>query len=123
MWKILMRINKNLVYAIPLFMLGGFLFGGGIDATIVRKMKLLIIPLTFLMVYPMMVTLNIKHLKQGLNPKLQGTAQFINFALIPFIGFFPHLKGVLKRVAGYFSRSNPIWPWDFCLHRFYLPAE
>jgi ACR3 family arsenite transporter len=83
-----MRINKNLVYAIPLFMLGGFLFGGGIDATIVRKMKLLIIPLTFLMVYPMMVTLNIKHLKQGLNPKLQGTAQFINFALIPFIAFF-----------------------------------
>jgi ACR3 family arsenite transporter len=88
MWKILMRINKNLVYAIPLFMLGGFLFGGGIDATIVRKMKLLIVPLTFLMVYPMMVTLNIKHLKQGLNPKLQGTAQFINFALIPFIAFF-----------------------------------
>jgi hypothetical protein len=35
MWKILMRINKNLVYAIPLFLLGGFLFGGGIDATIV----------------------------------------------------------------------------------------
>jgi ACR3 family arsenite transporter len=88
MWKILMRINKNLVYAIPLFMLGGFLFGGGIDTTIVRKMKLLIVPLTFLMVYPMMVTLNIKHLKQGLNPKLQGTAQFINFALIPFIAFF-----------------------------------
>jgi ACR3 family arsenite efflux pump ArsB len=51
-------------------------------------MKLLIIPLTFLMVYPMMVTLNIQHLKQGLNPKLQGTAQFINFAIIPFIAFF-----------------------------------
>lgn len=88
MWKILMRINKNLVYAIPLFMLAGFLFGAGVDATIVRKMKLLIIPLTFLMVYPMMVTLNIKHLQQGLNPKLQGTAQFINFAFIPFIAFF-----------------------------------
>jgi ACR3 family arsenite efflux pump ArsB len=40
------------------------------------------------MVYPMMVTLNIQHLKQGLNPKLQGTAQFINFAIIPFIAFF-----------------------------------
>lgn len=43
-------------------------------------------PLGFLMVYPMMVypmmvTLNIQHLKQGLPPKLQGTAQFINFAL------------------------------------------
>lgn len=88
MWKILMRINKNLVYAIPLIMLAGFLFGGAVDATLSRKLKLLIIPLTFLMVYPMMVTLNIKHLKQGLNPKLQGTAQLINFVLIPFIAFF-----------------------------------
>ena len=30
MWKILMRINKNLVYAIPLFMIAGFLFGAGV---------------------------------------------------------------------------------------------
>lgn len=87
MWKILLRINKNLVYAIPLFMFAGFLFGAGVDATISQKMKLLIVPLTFLMVYPMMVTLNIRHLKQGLNPKLQGTAQFINFAIIPFIAY------------------------------------
>ena len=87
MWKILQRINKNLIYAIPLFMLGGFLFGGFIDGTIVRKMKLLIIPFTFLMVYPMMVTLNIKHLKQGMNLKLQGAAQGINFGLIPFFAF------------------------------------
>lgn len=88
MWKILLRFNKNLVYAIPLFMFAGFLFGAGVDATISQKLKLLIIPFTFLMVYPMMVTLNIQHLKQGLNPKLQGTAQFINFAIIPFIAFF-----------------------------------
>lgn len=88
MWNILLRINKNLVYAIPLFMIAGFLFGAGIGTTVSQKMKLLIIPLTFLMVYPMMVTLNIQHLKQGLNLKLQGTAQFINFAIIPFIAFF-----------------------------------
>ncbi len=87
-WKILLRINKNLVYAIPLFMIAGFLFGAGVGTTVSQNMKLLIIPLTFLMVYPMMVTLNIQHLKQGLNPKLQGTAQFINFAIIPFIAFF-----------------------------------
>jgi ACR3 family arsenite efflux pump ArsB len=51
-------------------------------------MKTLIIPLTFLMVYPMMVTLNIKHLQQGLQPKIQGSAMFINFAIIPFVAFF-----------------------------------
>jgi ACR3 family arsenite efflux pump ArsB len=88
MWKILIGINKNLIYAIPLFMLLGFLFGAGVDPTVIKKMKVLIVPLTFLMVYPMMVTLNIKHLQQGLNLKLQGAAQLINFAIIPFIAFF-----------------------------------
>lgn len=83
-----MRINKNLIYVIPLSMLSGFVFGGSVDVTIVSKMKLLIIPFTFLMVYPMMVTLNIKHLKQGMNLKLQGAAQCINFGLIPFFAFF-----------------------------------
>ncbi|MGB3211484.1 MAG: bile acid:sodium symporter [Desulforhopalus sp.] len=88
MWGILTRLNKNLVYAIPLCMLAGFLVGVGVDAAVVLKMKMLIIPLTFLMVYPMMVTLNIRHLQQGFNLRLQGTAQFINFALIPIIAFF-----------------------------------
>jgi len=88
MWKLLIRINKNLVYAIPALMIAGLVFGNIIDQSIVARMKTLIIPLTFLMVYPMMVTLNIKHLKQGLQPKIQGSAMFINFAIIPFVAFF-----------------------------------
>ena len=88
MWKFLISVNKNLVYAIPLFLLAGFLFGATVNPVQVVKMKVLIIPLTFLMVYPMMVTLNIKHLKQGLSFKLQGAAQLINFALIPFVAYF-----------------------------------
>lgn len=74
MWKLLIKINKNLVYAIPAMMIAGLLFGGITDHSIVAVMKSLIIPLTFLMVYPMMVTLNIKHLQQGLQPKIQGSA-------------------------------------------------
>lgn len=31
MWKILLRINKNLAYAILHFMFAGFLFGAGVD--------------------------------------------------------------------------------------------
>lgn len=88
MWKLLIRINKNLVYAIPALMIAGLVFGNITDQSIVTRMKTLIIPLTFLMVYPMMVTLNIKHLKQGLQPKIQGSAMFINFAIIPFVAFF-----------------------------------
>lgn len=88
MWKVLIKINKNLVYAIPALMIAGLVFGSIIDHSIVVAMKTLIIPFTFLMVYPMMVTLNIKHLLQGLQPKIQGSAMFINFAIIPFVSFF-----------------------------------
>ncbi len=88
MWKLLIKINKNLIVAIPLFLIAGFLCGITVDKAIIAKMKLLILPLTFLMVYPMMVTLNLQHLKKGLNLKLQGTTQFINFCLIPFAAFY-----------------------------------
>ncbi len=88
MWKLLIRLNKNLVYVIPALMIAGLVFGNIVDQSQVFKMKALIIPLTFLMVYPMMVTLNIKHLKQGLQPKIQGAAMFINFAIIPFVAYF-----------------------------------
>jgi ACR3 family arsenite efflux pump ArsB len=87
MWKILIRINKNLVYAIPLMMVAGFAFGALMSKDLVLSLKGLIVPLTFLMVYPMMVTLNIKHLQEGLNLKLQFATQFVNFAIIPFAAF------------------------------------
>lgn len=88
MWKILLRLNKNLVYAIPALMIAGLIFGNIANRQVVAGMKVLIIPLTFLMVYPMMVTLNIKHLKQGLQPRIQGSALVINFAIIPFVAYF-----------------------------------
>ncbi|PLX50650.1 MAG: arsenite transporter [Desulfobulbaceae bacterium] len=87
MWNLLIKINKNLIVAIPTMMVAGFFFGAYVDADQVRKLKSLIVPLTFLMVYPMMVTLNIKHLQQGLNFKLQGLTQVINFGVIPFIAY------------------------------------
>ncbi len=87
MWKHLIRINKNLVVFIPLFMLLGILFGAVADPGTISGLKKLIIPLTFLMVYPMMVTLNIKHLKSGLNVRLQSITQLINFGVIPFIAY------------------------------------
>lgn len=87
MWKVLIRINKNLVYAIPVFMIAGLWYGHILDQSLVVRMKTLIIPLTFLMVYPMMVTLNIKHLKKGLQFDIQGSAMFLNFAIIPFVAF------------------------------------
>jgi len=88
MWKLLISINKKLVYAIPVMIVLGFLFGKGIGGESVKGLKNLILPLTFLMVYPMMVTLNIKSLKDGIkNIKLQLTTQLINFLVVPFMAY------------------------------------
>jgi arsenite transporter len=88
MWKSLQQINKNLIIAIPAMMLAGFACGLAVEADLVNNLKQLIIPFTFLMVYPMMVTLQLGHLREGLkNLKLQLTTQFINFAVIPFLAY------------------------------------
>jgi ACR3 family arsenite efflux pump ArsB len=88
MWNILIKINKKLIIAIPIMMVLGFAFGIATDKELVRQLKGLIMPLTFLMVYPMMVTLNIKHLKEGIkNVRLQLFTQIINFLVIPFLAY------------------------------------
>ena len=88
MWKFLIKINKKLIIAIPVMMIAGFLFGISVDKSLLKQLKALIIPFTFLMVYPMMVTLNIKHLKDGIkNVKLQLLTQVINFCIIPFLAY------------------------------------
>ena len=87
MWNYLIKINKNLVIAIPSLMVAGFLAGLFSDQNLVTALRFLIVPLTFLMVYPMMVTLNIKNLAKGLNVKLQAVTQLINFTIIPFIAY------------------------------------
>jgi len=88
MWNLLIKINKNLIIAIPALMLAGFLCGSSLPPDLIKQLKTLILPLTFLMVYPMMVTLNIKHLQEGIkNVKLQFMTQLINFGVIPFIAY------------------------------------
>lgn len=88
MWKALMKVNKNLTLAIPAMLIAGFLFGMIVSPGLAKSLKGLIMPLTFLMVYPMMVTLNVNHLLKGLqNIRLQLTTQLINFAVLPFVAY------------------------------------
>ncbi len=84
MWKLLKSVNKNLIIAIPVLMVAGFGTGLFIDAA---PLKQLIVPFTFLMVYPMMVTLKIKKIFEGGDVKAQILTQLINFAIIPFVAF------------------------------------
>lgn len=84
MWGLLTKLNKNLLLAIPAMMLAGFAFGATIESTFLKG---LIIPFTFLMVYPMMVTLKLKKVLEGGDVKAQLLTQLINFAIVPFIAY------------------------------------
>lgn len=77
-------LQKNLVLSIPSAMLLGLMFGQVTDASALR---VAILPLTFLMVYPMMVTVNMRELTKSGSARLHGTAQGINFVLMPAIGY------------------------------------
>lgn len=93
MWKYLSWLQKNLVWSIPLSMLAGLVFGNVSDPAFLRSA---ILPLTFLMVYPMMVTMNVRDLLHPGGNKLQGVTLAINFLLMPAFGYgiglllFPH---------------------------------
>lgn len=83
--KLLQVVSKKLTVAIPVMMALGFLTGLGLDA---KPLKELIVPFTFLMVYPMMVTLKIKKVIEGGDTKAQVLTQALNFAVVPFFAFW-----------------------------------
>jgi len=85
MWTLLNKLQKNLVWAIPIAMLFGLAFGFWFDA---EPLKDLIAPVTFIMVYPMMVTLNLKSIFSGRDARVQVSTQLINFVLIPLIAYY-----------------------------------
>lgn len=71
-------------WSIPLSMLAGLVFGQLVDPSLLRRA---ILPLTFLMVYPMMVAVNIQEVFKPGGGKLQGVTLAINFVLIPLLGY------------------------------------
>ena len=84
MWQLLSKLNRNLVVAIPAMMAAGFAFGLCAEAGFLKN---LITPFTFLMVYPMMVTLKLKKVLEGGDGKAQLYTQLINFTVVPFVAF------------------------------------
>lgn len=84
MWNLLQQVSKNLVVAIPAAMILGFLAGLAGD---MGWLKSLIVPFTFLMVYPMMVTLKIREVFSGGDVRAQVITQLVNFAVVPFLTY------------------------------------
>lgn len=80
MGKVLGFIQKNLVWSVPVFMVAGLIFGAIANPAF---LKALIIPLTFLMVYPMMINLQIQKVLSGGDYRVQLLTQLINFTVIP----------------------------------------
>lgn len=66
-----------------MFMIIGIVYGYFFNATPLRNA---IIPMTFIMVYPMMVTLNIKKVFSKGDGKVLTVTQIINFLVLPFTG-------------------------------------
>jgi ACR3 family arsenite efflux pump ArsB len=83
MLKYLSILQKNLVWAIPISMILGLIGGGYIFNA--APLKAFIIPVTFLMVYPMMATLNVRSIFKGSDTRLQIATQLINFIIIPIL--------------------------------------
>lgn len=83
-FRILQFIKKKLIWFILVSITLGIIIGANFD---VSMLKSAIMPLTFVLVYPMMVTLNFNSLTQKVNVKLQGTTQIINFIIFPLIAW------------------------------------
>lgn len=84
MWTVLTWLKANLVWSIPVAMLLGLAFGAVVNPAFLKPF---ILPLTFVMVYPMMVNLQIKKVLSGHDYKLQLTTLFINFGIVPLVAF------------------------------------
>ncbi len=84
MFSLIVMLQKKLVVVIPIVMMLGFWFGLQLDVSFLKGG---IMPLTFLMVYPMMVTLQLKKVIEGGDSKVQIVSQFINFAITPLIAY------------------------------------
>lgn len=83
-FKFLMVVKKKLILFILVAIGFGLLVGANYD---VKWLKSMIMPLTFLLVYPMMVTLNFKSLTEKMNYKLQIATQVVNFIVFPLIAW------------------------------------
>ena len=84
MWKVVSALKQNLVWSIPAFMIAGLMVGVLVNPA---PLKALIIPLTFLMVYPMMINLQVQKVFSGGDLKVQLITQLVNFAVVPFFAF------------------------------------
>ncbi len=77
-------IQGKLIVALPLSMILGLLAGTFFEVSFLKSWML---PLTFMLVFPMMVGFDIRALAQKGTLRLQLAAQTLNFAFFPFVAY------------------------------------
>ncbi len=82
--KVLFSVKKNLSMAITVSMLLGFIYGLIFSSNFLSN---LIMPFTFLMIFPMMIDLDFMQLLNIKNYKLHIITQIINFLIIPIVAY------------------------------------
>lgn len=84
MWTVLRFIKEKLVWILPVAMVSGIILGATVDVSFLRA---LIVPLTILMVLPMMVNLEWSNLLGRNIGSGFILALGINFAIVPFLAY------------------------------------
>jgi len=101
-------LQKYMIISIPVIMGLGFLIGANFDTSFFKK---LVVPFTFLMVFPSMVTMNFAMLLKGGDTRLQFVTQGMNFVILPLVawllGFWFFQNDVALRLALFLTALLP----------------
>lgn len=84
MWNILIAVKKHLSAGILFSMLAGLFFGYYFNA---KPLSVFVLPLTILMVFPMMVNIDFNRLAQKGDRKILLLSQVVNFFAIPLLAY------------------------------------
>lgn len=110
------RLAVSLVWAIPLAMAAGFGTGLLVD---LDPLKVLVLPLTMLMVYPMLVNVKTRDAFSLVDSRVVGVAMALNFLVLPLVAwvlariFFASDAGLFVGMvlAGLFPTSGMTISW------------
>jgi arsenite transporter len=110
------RLSASLVWAIPFAMIAGLVTGVMVD---LEPLKALVLPLTMLMVYPMLVNVKMRAAFGLADARVVGVAMLMNFVLLPVVAwllartFFADEPGLFVGMvlAGLFPTSGMTISW------------
>jgi arsenite transporter len=110
------RLSASLIWSIPISMAAGFGVGLIVD---LEPLKVLVLPLTMLMVYPMLVNVKMRDAFNPADSRVVGTAMLLNFVALPLVAwllarvFFASDAGLFVGMvlAGLFPTSGMTISW------------